>query len=415
MLTQLNQLKGDPQPAPIPNTPRVQIRERIHGRLVADPYRWLENPYAQEQRVLPTQEHTIKVWTDAQTARTQHYVNQRKDILTYLQNRYYELDDRPMARSPVPVPNLGTVQWRRENAADTWKLYVRNEKVDEQKKTAGNIPGQRDLFPDFNPGPEKIQGKVLVDELAMAAKLGLAPSSFVDDYSFSPDAKYLALAYGEYHGDDRRKIAIIDVSTGEPVEENVLTHVKWSGLTWLDEERLIYGKVQMTDDELAKNAPDEIHQQMLHTVGEPQSEDIGLFSKDVEPWVHSNVWVQGDRLYRSRNFVGTDRTILESAELDPKAIVEGRSEFFPVYDQEGVEGDLGFLPGTHRYLIQTKKQEDGTISTGRLAYVDTHDPERRFRTPHPPCPGTGDAKRCHRRRQDRGCLPSEPWKSPRSL
>ena len=105
------------KPAPIPETPRVQIREKLHGHLVADPHRWLEHPFEQSQRVIPHQEHKIRSWIDAQNARTSQFIGQDKELQNYLQARYYEMQDRPMMRRPRSVANLGTIQWRRDSAA----------------------------------------------------------------------------------------------------------------------------------------------------------------------------------------------------------------------------------------------------------------------------------------------------------
>lgn len=363
-LQQLQRWAGPAQPAPIPDTPKVHLVERKHGHLVADPYRWLELPATQSQAVLPHQAHKIQTWVDAQNARTEHFLGQHKALLKSLRDRYYELSARPSVGRPQRVNNLGTIQWRQEKGGEPRKLYLDRS---DTKWSDG----------------AKVAGEILFDERALAAQLGLPPSSFVASTEVSPNGAYVAVSFGEYHGDDRRKIAIVDTTSKQPVGE-LLSGAKWGQLMWLDDTRLVYGKVHLSERELAMNAPDADHRQMVHEVGTRQSQDVELFAADREPWVHTTLWRDGTRLYRRRSFVGTARSVLESAQFDAEEILAGRTKFFPVYDREGVEQIVGCIPGTDRYLVRVKDEASGT---GELAYVDLNDPAREWVTLVPPVPG----------------------------
>ncbi|MEZ4270686.1 MAG: hypothetical protein R3C68_04410 [Myxococcota bacterium] len=251
-------------PLPPPATPQVQLREELHGELVADPYRWLELPFSQEQAVMPYQERQIEIWVSAQSDRFVQAIKQRPDLLNYVQSRFYDLSDRPRSRWPQEAPELGQVQWRRESAADPWRLHLLGKDQD---------PNQLDLF---------AEGDVLIDERVLGETLHLPKGAFVDDTAFSPDGRHVAISISEYNGDDRRKIAIMDVATRK-FEDNLLVGVKSTSLFWLDNNRLLYGVVDMSAEDLRKNAPDVFHFNQVHELGKPQSEDFPLFKRRRSP------------------------------------------------------------------------------------------------------------------------------------
>ncbi|MEM6732518.1 MAG: prolyl oligopeptidase family serine peptidase, partial [Myxococcota bacterium] len=52
-------------------------------------------------------------------------------------------------------------------------------------------------------------------------------------------------------------------------------------------------------------------------------------------------------------------------------------KFYPLLkDRPGVESMVGFHQGSDRFLVQTREQEDGSLTSGRLACVDLKDPNR---------------------------------------
>ncbi|QSB15163.1 S9 family peptidase [Natronosporangium hydrolyticum] len=175
-----------------PETERDQVVETQHGVEVPDPYRWLEDPYAER----------TKRWVDAQNQLTGDYLA-GLDSRPYFSERLDSLLSAPRAGTPrqrggryLRSYNDGTAQ------LDT--VYVA-ESLPEL------LAGGRTLVDpaEFDPG-----GRVSVTQI-----------------SVSPDGRWAAYGLSD-GGSDWVQWRVRDIATGEDTTDRV-SHAKFSGAEWL--------------------------------------------------------------------------------------------------------------------------------------------------------------------------------------
>ncbi|HXE57764.1 MAG TPA: prolyl oligopeptidase family serine peptidase [Gemmatimonadales bacterium] len=161
-----------------PPTPAVGVVETLHGQLVADPYRWLEDGESPETRA----------WTAAQNALTARYlaaVPARPRIRARLERLL------AIGAIGVPTPARGRYFYQyREGTQDQPVLYVR-ERVD---------------------GPDR----VLVDPNA----LNPDGTTALDWYFPSDDGRLLAYGLSE-DGSEESVLHLLDVETGRPLPDRI--------------------------------------------------------------------------------------------------------------------------------------------------------------------------------------------------
>ncbi|HEU4513355.1 MAG TPA: prolyl oligopeptidase family serine peptidase [Nocardioidaceae bacterium] len=180
----------------VPETRRDDTVETLHGREVADPYRWLEEPDSAD----------TKAWVAAQNHVSRHY-------LDALPSR--EWFHRTMRRI-VGTPRAGTP----DLVGDRY-LVSRNDGTQQQDQwfVADSLETLRE------------GGRLLID-----------PNTFSEDgtssltgYDVSRDGRLLAYQVSD-GGSDWTTLRVRDVATGEDLED-VLTKVKFSAATWLPDGR----------------------------------------------------------------------------------------------------------------------------------------------------------------------------------
>jgi prolyl oligopeptidase len=176
-----------------PESRRDSTTETLHGREIADPYRWLEDPDSAGTRA----------WVDAQRATTESY-------LEMLPSRawFYETMRQVASRPRAGIPH----------GYGGWYFLNRND---------GTMP-QDVWYVGRN-----------VDEVAdPAARVMLDPSSWSEDatsslstFTVSHDGRYLAVARSDA-GSDWQRIHVLEVATGQDTGEPELV-TKFAEPTWL--------------------------------------------------------------------------------------------------------------------------------------------------------------------------------------
>lgn len=218
----------------VPDTRRDDTVETLHGRDVADPYRWLEDPDSPE----------TKAWVVAQNDVSRGY-------LDALPSREWFHDT---LRRIVGTPRAGTPDF----AGDRY-LVGRNDGTQQQDQWFVG-----DTLEELRGG-----GRLLVD-----------PNTFADDgtsslnqYDVSRDGRLLAYQVSA-GGSDWTTLRVRDVETGADLDD-VLTKVKFSAATWLPDDRsFLYvhfpteGRARGTEA-AALPAP----RLMLHRLGTAQEDD----------------------------------------------------------------------------------------------------------------------------------------------
>ena len=230
----------------VPQTRRDDTVETLHGREVADPYRWLEDPDSPETRA----------WVAAQNDVSRGYLDM-----------------------------LGARAWFH----DTMLRIVRTPRAG-----TPDVEGGRYLV-NRNDGTQQQDQWFVADsleELREGGRLLVDPNTFSDDgtaslktYDVSRDGRLLAYQVSE-GGSDWTTVRLRDVDTGEDLDD-VLTHVKFSGATWLPDHRSFLYVHFPTTGEASGTDADALPagRLMRHVVGTPQSDDTLVWEEPDRPRV----------------------------------------------------------------------------------------------------------------------------------
>lgn len=226
----------DPSPAALPATiaypaaERLDLVERLHGHLVPDPYRWLEDPADPRTAEWSTaQDALARAWLDAQPGRVA------------LGERLAEL---------MRTGSVGTPVWRAGRA-----FYTRR--------------GPEQDFPVLYV-LEDGQERVLLDVTA------LDPSGRTTLDRWSPSLEGTRLAYQvSVGGDEHSLLHVLDVETGELVE-GPIDRCRYSPVGWLPGgEEFFY--VRRLDPDLVPEDERQFHRRVWrHRVGTDPARDVNV-------------------------------------------------------------------------------------------------------------------------------------------
>ncbi|MDX2970699.1 prolyl oligopeptidase family serine peptidase [Kribbella solani] len=217
-----------------PESRRDDLVELLHGREIADPYRWLEDPDATE-----TQD-----WVRRQNEFTQNELEGYAER-AWFQRTLSDILARP--RAGVPVKKAG------------WYFVGRN---------------------DGSQAQDVIYVAESLDELLSGGRVLIDPNTLSEDgtdslgsFTVSPDGKYFAYGVNE-SGSDWTTFRLLDIATGTPVDD-VVSEAKFSEAIWLpDSSAYLYlhyptsGRSEGTTTTSLSGG-----RLTLHKVGTPQSDD----------------------------------------------------------------------------------------------------------------------------------------------
>ena len=225
-------------PLTYPRTEQDATGERIHGELIADPYRWLEDP---------------------ESPRTQAWVRTQNDVtLPFLKSlperegieaRMTELWN--YARMGVPSREQG------------FYLYQKND----------GLQNQAVLY-----AADRLSGteRVLLDPNTLSKDGTVA----LGGLSVSEDGSRLAYMLSEA-GSDWNRIEVLDTTSGKPLADRV-EWVKFSGLSWAKDGSGFYYSTYPVRDKTGKQALKN-HQLYFHRLGTPQSDDRLVYERKDQP------------------------------------------------------------------------------------------------------------------------------------
>ncbi|MGW1677978.1 prolyl oligopeptidase family serine peptidase [Saccharopolyspora sp. NPDC002376] len=233
-----------------PTADRDDIVEDLHGRQVADPYRWLEDPTdPRTEAWSATQDQLARTWLDALPGR--EAVAERMRSL--------------LASGSVSAP-----AWRAGRA-----FFTRRE------------PDQE--FPVLYVRDRDGSERVLLDVTA------LDPSGLTTLDSWSPSLEGDRLAYQiSVGGDEESLLHVLDVSTGELVE-GPIDRCRYSTISWLPggEE---YFYVRRLAPELVPEGEEQFHRRVWrHRVGtDPNQGDVLVHGEGQDPTFYYGTRVSRD-------------------------------------------------------------------------------------------------------------------------
>jgi prolyl oligopeptidase len=259
---------------PYPDAHRLDLVDTLHGRPVADPYRWLEDGDAPQVRAwTEAQERLCRPWLDGRAGRAE------------LGRRLRELLPGSIG---VPV-----VRGRR-------RFLLR--RFPEQEHAALVVLDEGD-------GPTG--GRVLVDPGA------LAPDGTVTLDAWQPSKEGDRVAYQlSQGGDEESTLALLDVATGGPVE-GPIDRCRYSSVAWLPGGEAYYYVRRLPPSSVPPGEAQYHRRVYLHRVGTDPADDELVFGegRDKTAYYDLSVSLDGRWLVLSESLGTAPRTDVWLADL----------------------------------------------------------------------------------------------------
>ena len=314
-----------PQPLTYPTSLQVDQVDTYHGKLVADPYRWLEDPHAAETHA----------WIEAQNQVTFGFLKDSA-IRDDLEHRLTQLWDYEKFGMPFKRANR--------------YFYFKNDGLQNQSVLY--------TLPDLEAEP-----RVLLDPNQLSADGTVALSGL----SVSEDGRLMA--YGlSASGSDWQEWRVRDIETGADLSDH-LRWIKFSGASWThDGAGFFYSRY----DEPSANAQLEeanYYQKLYyHRLGMPQSADVLIYERpDQKEWGFSGGVTEDGRYLIISVWLGTDpKNLLFYKDLtqSDSPVVELISSFEASYSLIDNDGSIFWL------------QTDWDAPRSRVIAIDIQNPDR---------------------------------------
>ena len=307
-----------------PPARREELAEQIHGRLIADPYRWLEDADSEETRS----------WLAAQDALLAEHMAvlpEREGLAA----RITEL---------LGAGAVGAPAWRGERRFFTRRAAGQEHAV---LYTATPAEGER----------------VLIDPMAIDE----TGTTTLDAWRPDHDGRLLAYQLSR-GGDEESLLRVMDVVTGEDVD-GPIDRCRYTEVAWLPGGKAFYYSRRLAPDEVPDGEQQYHRRVYLHQVGSPAGDDVMIFGAGMEKTTYYSVSVSTDgRWLVIGAAAGTaPRNDLWIADL--AAAPESAPELRAV--QEAVDARTGAHAGRDgRLYLWT----DRDAPRGRIAVTDPAEP-----------------------------------------
>ncbi|MBM3446962.1 MAG: S9 family peptidase, partial [Bacteroidetes bacterium] len=234
-----------------PDTKRVDQLDNYFGKVVEDPYRWLEDDRSEE----------TAEWVSRQNETTFGYLKAipyRADVRKRLEKLWnYEKYSAPFKEGK-------------------YTYFFKNNGLQNQSVLYREISGS-------NASPE----------------IFLDPNNFSKDgtsslagIQFSEDGSLCAYQISE-GGSDWRKVVIMDVLKRKLLGDT-LFDVKFSSLSWKGQEGFFYSSYDKPKDGSALSGKTQHHKLYYHRMGKPQREDELIFGGEKQPYRYLGAVVSED-------------------------------------------------------------------------------------------------------------------------
>ncbi|TVP60017.1 MAG: S9 family peptidase [Nodularia sp. (in: Bacteria)] len=299
--------------------------DNYHGTVVADPYRWLEDPDSAETRS----------WIEAENQITFAYLN--------------EIPAREKIKQRL------TKLWDYEKYGIPFKegnnyFYFKNDGLQNQSVlyTLKTLDAEPRVL--LNPNQLSTDGTIALSGLAISENGQL-------------------LAYGlSSSGSDWQEWKVRDVETGEDLEDH-LKWIKFSGASWTkDNQGFFYSRYDEPNEKTKLEDVNYYQKLYYHQLGTSQSEDILIYHRDDQKeWGFSgNVTEDGNYLIISV-WLGTDAKNL----VFYKDLTNPNAEVVELINQ--FEADYSFIENDdHIFYFRT----DLNAPRGRLISIDIKNPSQ---------------------------------------
>lgn len=336
-------MTAEPLPTGLPAYPdarRTDLVEDLHGRAVADPYRWLEDPDSEE----------TGAWSAAQDAL---YAAYRSGVTARVPADHPLASERLTARlgELLGAGFVGAPAWRGQR-----RFTARRAGDQEHAVVVVTEPD-----PDV-PGTER--ERVLVDPVA------IDPAGTTTLDAWQPSKEGDLLAYQVSHGGTEESVLhVLDVATGEQVDGPV-DRARYSPVAWEPGGRAFY-YVRRLAPELLPEDERQYHRRVWrHVVGTDPATDLEVFGAGLDMTNYYGVSVSRDGRWlivsaSAGTAPRTDVWIADLAASEPGTVPELREVAV------GYDAEVGAWVGRDgRLYLHTTLDAD----RGRLAVADPREP-----------------------------------------
>ncbi len=280
-------------PLRYPSTTKGTVVDRLHGREIPDPYRWLEDADSPE----------TKAWVQAQASFTEARLALYPTREAY-KKRITELWDYP--KTGVPQREGG------------WLVYSRNS----------GLQRQSPIFGRKGSGAERL----LLDPNALSAdgSISLAQTAV------SPDGRYLAYGLAE-GGADWQDVYVQDLETGKRLDDKV-EWFRFSGISWThDGKGFFYSRYPAVTDRMRTELKDQ--SLWYHRVGTPQSADVKVYARPDKPswFIGGSVSEDGRWLFVFMSKGAENKNDLFIADLGDPMHPNVQAPIRPLFDKDDAE------------------------------------------------------------------------------
>lgn len=317
---------------PYPTAPRTDLVEDLHGHLVPDPYRVLEDP----------DDERTAVWSRAQDDLYEAYRADARTRATGTPFADGPLRDR--LRALLGAGSVGVPVWR----GDRQFFSRRAPEQEHAVVVVADAAGER----------------VLVDPLALDA----AGTTTLDAWHPSRDGSLLA--YQVSHGGTEESVLhVLDVATGALVD-GPIDRARYSPVAWLPDGDAFYYVRRLAPDLLPPDEQQYHRRVWLHRVGTSPEQDVEVFGagQDLRTYYGVQVSRDGRWLLVSASVGTAPRTDVRIADLTAPGAVEA-----PVLVDVavGLDAEVGAWVGRDgRLYVHT----DLDAPRGRLAVTSPTEP-----------------------------------------
>jgi prolyl oligopeptidase len=222
------------------------------GETVADPYRWMEDDYAEE----------TKAWVTAQNEVTFGYLEQIP-FREAIRKRLEEVWNYEKLSAPTPYGD--------------YQYYYKNDGLQNQSilYRKSGPDGEEELFLDPN-------------------KLSADGTTSLGGSSFTKGGELFAYAVS-VAGSDWRDIYVMDPNSKELLDDKIID-AKFTGIAWKGTEGFYYSTYDKPDGSKL-SALTNNHKLYFHKLGTNQSEDVLVFGDDANPRRYVGASVTEDGKY----------------------------------------------------------------------------------------------------------------------
>ncbi len=223
-----------------PDPPKVNTVDTYFGKKVKDPYRWMEN----------LDSDTIEKWVQKENQLFDRYMK-RIGLKNAIKDSLTDLWDFPKYSEPFRAGAYQFFYFKNKGLQDQSVLYHLDSTGDEPE-----------VFLD----PNKFSKDGTV------ALTSTTPSK---------DGKYLAYGISK-SGSDWREIYLKNIRTGKKLKDH-LTHVKFSGISWVD-SGFYYSRYDQKGNDMSDKNKN--HKVYFHKIGTDQDKDRLVYHNPDKPFVN---------------------------------------------------------------------------------------------------------------------------------